>query len=91
MSGRRFPACSARSNGRHEVDLIIEFGGQRLIALEVKATAAPTRDDARHLAWLRDALDDRFVCGAVLHTGPARFALGDRIIALPIAALWGPR
>lgn len=57
----------------------------------MKATAAPSRDDAKHLAWLRDQLGDRFVAGAVLHTGPARFTLGARIFAVPIAAIWGPR
>ena len=48
-----------------------KFGlaGGDVIALEVKATAAPDADDARHLAWLRDQLSPRFVAGAVLHTG----------------------
>jgi hypothetical protein len=54
-----------------------------VVALEVKATTAPSRDDARHLAWLRDQLGDRFLAGAVLHTGPAQFALGARIFAVP--------
>jgi len=75
-------------NGRHEVDLLTEFGGDRVIALEVKASAAPKRSDASHLEWLRDRLGDRFVAGAVLHTGPAVYALSDRIAALPIASLW---
>ena len=56
--------------------------------MEVKATAAPNMSDARHLAWLRDALGERFLAGAVLHTGPRAFALADRILALPIASLW---
>jgi len=25
----------------------------------------------------------------VLHTGPSVFTLGDRVVAVPIAALWG--
>jgi hypothetical protein len=29
------------------------------VAIEVKATAAPNRDDGRHLVWLREALGDR--------------------------------
>jgi hypothetical protein len=47
-----------------------------------------TTGDARHLAWLRDELGDRFVAGAVFHTGPHAFPLGDRITALPISAIW---
>jgi predicted AAA+ superfamily ATPase len=77
------------AQGRHEIDLVAEIGGQRLIALEVKATAAPNaRRDAKHLAWLRDELGDRFVRGIVFHTGPRVFVLDDRIVAAPISALW---
>lgn len=78
-------------NGRREVDLLAELAGDRIVAIEVKATAAPTRDDGRHLAWLRDELGERFLAGAVLHTGPRAFRLGDRVFAVPIAALWGRR
>ena len=78
-------------NGRRELDLLVELGAHRVVAIEVKATAAPTRDDGRHLAWLRDELGDRFVAGAVLHTGPGRFTLGRRIVAAPVACIWGPR
>ncbi|MHB8555163.1 MAG: ATP-binding protein, partial [Candidatus Dormibacteria bacterium] len=79
-----------QADGRHKVDLLVEMGGDRLVALEVKATAAPGPGDARHLAWLRDTLGDRFVAGAVLHTGPGQFTLGARLTALPIASIWGP-
>ena len=75
--------------GRREIDVVAEMAGSRILALEVKATAAPSASDARHLSWLRDQLGDRFLGGAVLHTGPGSFSLGDRIQALPICALWG--
>ncbi len=74
--------------GLHEIDLIIERGGSSVVALEIKATSAPGRDDAKHLAWLRESLGDRFQIGVVLHTGPKLFALSERIWALPIATLW---
>lgn len=75
--------------GRREIDVVAEMAGSRIVALEVKATAAPGVSDARHLAWFRDQLGDRFLAGAVLHTGPASFSLGERIHALPICAMWG--
>lgn len=75
-------------DGRREVDLIVEFGAGRVVAIEVKAAAAPRPHDARHLAWLRDQLGDRFLAGAVLHTGPGSYRLGDRVFALPIASIW---
>lgn len=77
------------TEGRHEVDLLIEFGGGRVIAIEVKAAAAVKGSDARHLRWLRDHLGDRFVAGVVLHTGPYAFRLDERIVAAPISTLWG--
>lgn len=74
--------------GRREVDLFLEFGGDRVIGIEIKASAAPNQDDAKHLAWLRDELGDRFLAGVVLHTGPRVYALGERIAAAPISTLW---
>jgi uncharacterized protein len=76
--------------GRHEVDLVVELGGGRIVGIEVKATAAPTaHEDAKHLRWLRDELGERFLAGLVLHTGPRAYQLDDRILAAPIAVLWG--
>ena len=77
-----------QEDGRREVDLIVELGGQDVIGIEVKADAAPAAHDARHLGWLRDTLGPRFIAGAVLHTGPRSYALSDRIFALPLASLW---
>ena len=75
-------------DGRHEIDLLAELGGHRVLGVEIKASAAPRADDAKHLAWLRDQLDDRFVAGVILHTGPKVYRLGDRIQAVPICCLW---
>ena len=75
-------------DGRREIDIVGELG-TGIVAVEVKATAAPTISDAVHLSFLRDRLGDRFLGGAVLHTGPRAFVLSDRILALPICALWG--
>jgi predicted AAA+ superfamily ATPase len=77
-----------QEQGRHEIDLIAELGGDRVIAIEVKADAAPGSDTAKHLRWLRDELGKRFVLGLVLHTGPRVFELDERITAAPIATLW---
>lgn len=75
-------------NGRHEIDLLAETGGGRVVAIEVKATSAPSRRDAVHIEWLRERLGERFLAGVVFHTGPGAFRLADRTVALPIAALW---
>lgn len=78
-----------QEQGRHEIDLLVEVGAERVVGIEVKATSAPDSSSAAHLAWLRDRLGERFVAGVVLHTGPATFHLGDRITAAPISTLWG--
>ena len=77
-----------QQDGRREIDVIVELGGGRVIAIEIKATSAPTAHDARHLRWLRDELGVRMIAGIVLHTGPRSFALDDRLTALPISTVW---
>jgi len=44
--------------------------------------------DFRHLRMMRDRLGDRFVAGVLFHTGEHRLPFGDRLTALPAAALW---
>lgn len=75
-------------HGRHEIDVIAELDAHAVIALEIKATASPTADDAKHLAWFRDETGDRFLAGIVLHSGAATVRLGTGIWALPICSLW---
>ena len=60
----------------------------QVIAVEVKATAAPSPADARHLEWLHERLDSRLAAGLLVHTGPRVFRLTERILAVPIASLW---
>lgn len=87
-SGRLRPYHIRTKGGREEIDLLIEVGGDRVLALEFKASAAPTAADAKHLIWLRDRLGDRFLVGAVMHTGPTPYRLARDILAIPIAAVW---
>jgi len=75
-------------DGRREIDLIAELAAGDVVAIEVKATSAPRADDVKHLVWLRDTLEDRFLAGAVLHTGPRKYRLAERVYAVPICALW---
>lgn len=90
------PRCDSRprlfhlrqEQGRHEVDLVAEYGGGRIVGLEVKATASPGARQARHLVWLRERLGERFLGGLLLHTGRRAFQLEERVIAAPIALLW---
>lgn len=74
--------------GRHEIDIVVEYADSQVFGLEVKASGALGRNDAKHLEWLRDELGDRFIGGAVLHSGPRLYPLAERIVAAPICSLW---
>ena len=76
------------AQGRQEIDIVIEVGARRLLAIEVKASSAPTEHDARHLRWLHNELGPEVVTAVVLHTGPHTFKLDEHIIAAPISTLW---
>jgi len=76
-----------RDRDQREVDLVLERG-REVVGIEVKASATPVVAHAKHLAFLRDRLGDRFRSGVVLHTGAQRLVLGDRLVALPVSSLW---
>lgn len=76
-----------RDRDQREIDIVLERG-RRVVGIEVKATATPTAQHARHLAYVRDRLGDRFTIGVVLHAGRHTIQLGDRLVAAPISALW---
>jgi uncharacterized protein len=75
--------------GEHEVDLIVEGIGGRIVALEVKLARTVDADDARHLLWLRDAVGDDLLDAALITTGNAAYRREDGIAVIP-ASLLGP-
>ena len=77
-----------RDHDGAEVDLLLEADDGRIVGIEVKSGHRLGLDATRHLAGLRLAVGDRFVRGVVLHGGDTTAALGERIWALPISALW---
>jgi predicted AAA+ superfamily ATPase len=77
-----------RSREGREIDLVIEVGPRRLVAIEVKATATPQPADARHLRWFRRELGDQHVTTVLLHTGSETLRFDDGTVAAPISALW---
>ena len=79
------------AGGRHEVDLVISFDGRRTMGIEIKATAAPSIADARHLLWMQNELGPEFESGVIFHTGQEIIRFSDHVVALPICALWGSR
>jgi predicted AAA+ superfamily ATPase len=65
-----------------EVDFVIE-AGRTLVPIEVKATAKPRVDDAKHLRAFREEYGRRCRPGLVLHTGDAIEWLAPGALAAP--------
>jgi predicted AAA+ superfamily ATPase len=75
--------------GEHEVDLIVERGDHRVVAIEVKLARTVRDGDLRHLRWLQDQLGDQLLDAVVITTGPDAYRRPDGIGVVP-AALLGP-
>lgn len=73
---------------QEDVDFIIENRAGEIVAVEVKATATVRRQDWRWLEQLRDIRGSSFNAGIIVHAGPQTVPLGDRLWAVPYAALW---
>jgi predicted AAA+ superfamily ATPase len=78
-----------RISGGAEVDVVLERDDGQVVGIEAKAKDTVTAEDFRGLAKLRDLLGDQFSLGVVFHTGrQGGIGFGDRLVSLPIAALW---
>lgn len=75
--------------GEHEVDLIVERGDRRVLAIEVKLAHTVADRDLRHLHWLADQLGDDLLDAVVVTTGADAYRRADGIAVVP-AALLGP-
>lgn len=75
--------------GEHEVDLIVERGDGRVVAIETKLARVVADDDVRHLAWLADRIGEDLIDAIVVTTGEEAYRRSDGIGVVP-AALLGP-
>ena len=87
-------ACYAKamhfrdSNGRHEVDMILEKEDGRVLAIEIKLTSAVEPKDVKQLKWLQSELGDQLIDAVVIYSG--RFAYRANGIAYVPLAMLGP-
>lgn len=75
--------------GEHEIDLIVERGDHRIVAIEAKLALMPNERSVRHLHWLRDQIGDDLLDMVVVTTGSDAYRRPDGIAVVP-AALLGP-
>lgn len=71
-----------------EVDCILETAEGMCIAIEVKATATVHSADFKGLRRFKSIAGTRFKIGILLYDGDHTTAFGERLFAVPIAALW---
>lgn len=74
-------------DGRHEVDLIVERGDHRVLAMEVKLSASVDDHDVRHLLWLEEQLGDDLLDAVIVTTGEQAYRRADGVAVVPAALL----
>jgi uncharacterized protein len=77
-----------RDRDQVEVDMVLEHAVGTVIGIEVKAAETVRSEDFRGLRHLANRLGDRYRAGIVLYAGEQQLSFGDRLTALPMAALW---
>jgi len=77
-----------RTHTQHEVDFVLEDARGRLVGIEVKKTASPTRGDFKGLRHLAEQTGKRFLRGILLYTGSTSVAFETNLHAVPVSALW---
>ena len=72
-----------RSSQGAEIDLILETGGGKPWAIEIKRSSAPAVSHGFHIACKDIGAEKQFV----VYAGPDQFSISDRITALPLGTM----
>jgi uncharacterized protein len=73
--------------GEREIDLIVERGDGRVVAMEVKLNPVATDKDVTHLNWLRQRMGADVLDAVVVTTGSEAYRRPDGIAVVPAALL----
>jgi predicted AAA+ superfamily ATPase len=76
--------------GEREIDLIVERGDGRVLAIEVKLRPVPSDRDVAHLRWLREQIGEDLLDAVVVTTGREAYRRPEDGIAVVPAALLCP-
>ena len=77
-----------RTSDNKEVDFVLERPDGRLAGIEVKSSDTVRSGDFKGLKVLQEVAGDDFVCGIVLYTGRDVVPFGEKLMAVPVGALW---
>lgn len=76
------------SDGRYEVDLVLEARDGRVVGVECKSSSTVTKDNFKGLYALREDAGSKFIRGVVLYSGSNTLRFDDKMEAVPVSALW---
>ena len=82
----RYSYFQFRDKDQVEVDIIIE-SAQKLVGIEVKASATVTQRDFKGLNKLKNACAEQFAMGVVFYDGDTILPFGRKLFAVPISIL----
>jgi len=77
-----------RTSDNKEVDFVLERPDGRLAAIEVKSSDSVSSRDFKGMKALQDIAGDDFTGGIVLYAGKGVVPFGEKLLAVPINALW---
>lgn len=75
-----------RTTDKKEIDFILDYG-QKVIAIEIKASKSVSKDDFKHIYHLQKELPKLFDKGIVLYGGDTLLRLDERMYAVPFGFL----
>jgi len=74
------------TNGRHEVDMIVEREDGKVLGIEVKLSSTPEASDGKNLKWLKSEIGEQLIDSIVIYAG--KYAYRHNGIAyVPLALL----
>jgi predicted AAA+ superfamily ATPase len=76
-------------NNDHEVDLIVQHAGGRVLGIEVKLADRVEDADTKHLHWLRHRVGEDLIDAVVIYAGERAYRRRDDVAVVPLA-LVGP-
>lgn len=77
------------TNGRHEVDFIVELEDGKVLAIESKLGSVIRPGDEDNLLWLRGQIGDRLAGMVIVNTGQEAYVTSQGVSVVPLALL-GP-
>jgi predicted AAA+ superfamily ATPase len=73
--------------GEREIDIIVERPDHKVLAIEVKLSAAPEPKDARHLNWLEEQIGPNLLDKVIISTGEYAYRQERGTAVIPLGSL----